>query len=223
VAQEAEGGILAALEAAAGATNAISSDQSAGKIARYLDNWVNISENNFVLRIVSEGYKLQFIQNPVLPPSVSSSTKNPISHVARSNQILKLLLSGAISRVSPSSDNLLSRIFTVKKSNGDDRLILDLSRLNLQIAKVSFQMETHSKIIELLHKGDYMASIDLADAFLSIPVHDSCKKFLAFEFDGSHYKYNVLPFGLTSSPRIFSKILKPAIVHLRSQGIKISF
>jgi hypothetical protein len=89
--------------------------------------------------------------------------------------------------------------------------------------KVSFQMETHSKIIELLQHNDYMASIDLSDAFFSIPIHDSCKKFLSFEFDGSQYSYNVLPFGFTSSPRIFSKMLKPAIIYLRSQGIKISF
>ena len=172
---------------------------------------------------MSEGYKLQFLNNPVLPPSVSSSTTNCKYHLALATQIQKLLVSKAISKVPFSPDHLLSRVFTVKKANGDDRMILDLSKLNIQIAKVSFQMETHSKITELLNKNDFMGSIDLADAFFSVPVHDSCKKFLAFEFDGYHYVYNVLPFGLTSSPRIFSKILKPAIIHLRSQGVKISF
>jgi hypothetical protein len=217
---EAEGGILAALEAAVGPTNSIS---SAGKIARYLKNWLDISENKFILRIVAEGYKLQFLNNPVLPPSVSSSTTNPKRHLVLANQIQKLLVSGAISKVPFSCDLVLSRIFTVKKANGDDRMILDLSKLNTQIVKVSFQMETHSKILELLHKNDFMASIDLSDAFFSIPVHDSHKKFIAFEFDDCHFTYNVLPFGLTSSPRIFSKMLKPAIIFLRSQGVKVSF
>ena len=67
-----------------------------------------------------------------------------------------------------------------------------------------------------------MVSIDLSDAFHSIPIHDSSKKFVCFEFNNCRYCFNVLPFGLSSAPRIFSKILRPAISHLRSLGIKIT-
>ena len=58
---------------------------------------------------------------------------------------------------------------------------------------------------------------------ISFPIHDSHKRYLAIEFDNKQYVFNFLPFGLTSSPRIFSKVLKPAIVYLRAKGIKISF
>lgn len=202
---------------------AIDSPAPAGNITRYFNNWLKISNNSFILRIVSEGYKLQFIQNPILPNSVVSSTNNLNKKKALVNQINKYLSSGAISEVPSSPLNILSRIFTVKKSNGSDRMIIDLSQLNKQISKVSFQMETNSKIKEILQKDDFMASIDLADAFFSIPIHESHKRFLSFEFDNKQYVFNVLPFGLTSSPRIFSKMLKPSIIFLRSQGIKISF
>ena len=67
-----------------------------------------------------------------------------------------------------------------------------------------------------------MASIDLSNAFFSIPLHRDGKKFCSFEFKGNKYNFNVLPFGLTSSPRIFTKIMKPIISHLRSKNIKVS-
>jgi hypothetical protein len=84
-------------------------------------------------------------------------------------------------------------------------------------------METQEKIRELIQPNDYMASIDLADAFFSVPLHTSCKRFVVFEFENQRYCYNVLPFGMSSSPRIFSKVLKPVIIYLRTKGITISF
>ena len=82
-------------------------------------------------------------------------------------------------------------------------------------------METIEHILDTIEQSDFMASIDLADAFFSVPIHESCKKFLCFEFNNQRYCFNVLPFGMSSSPRIFSKVLRPVIIYLRSQGIKI--
>lgn len=196
---------------------------TAGNIQRYYSNWLNITSNKFVLRIIREGYKLQFVHNFVLPKNVvSRPICNEKSSILQA-QIDKLLISGAISIVSPDPTQVLSRVFTVKKSNGDDRMIIDLSKINTQINKVKFKMETYEKIVDIISPNDYMASIDLCDAFLSIPIHAHSKKYLSFQFNDIRYQFNVLPFGLTSSPRIFSKILKAAIISLRSQGINILF
>lgn len=195
----------------------------AGNISRYLNNWLQITNDNFVLKIVSEGYKIQFINNPVFPQSIISSCSCPLKANAIQTQIDAYLSSSAISVIPPCSNILLSRIFLVKKANGKDRLIIDLSQLNLQINKVSFKMETHEHITNLIELSDFMASIDLSDAFFSIPVHKDYKKYLCFQFNNIIYQFNVLPFGLTSSPRIFSKVLKPVIKHLRKLCIKISF
>ena len=82
-------------------------------------------------------------------------------------------------------------------------------------------MDTHDTIKDILSPGDYMASIDLTDAFFSVPIHKDSKRFLCFEFESQRYQFNVLPFGMKSSPRIFTKVLKPVINYLRNQGIKI--
>ena len=63
-----------------------------------------------------------------------------------------------------------------------------------------------------------MASVDLKDAYYSIPVHPEHRKYLMFEWEGQYYQFTYLPNGLSSTPRVFTKILKPVYSHLRSIG-----
>ena len=63
-----------------------------------------------------------------------------------------------------------------------------------------------------------MASVDLKDAYYSIPVHPEHRKYLMFEWEGQYYQFTCLPNGLSSAPRVFTKILKPVYSHLRSIG-----
>ena len=68
-----------------------------------------------------------------------------------------------------------------------------------------------------------MASIDLAEAYHSIPMHPSRTKFLKFEVKGQFYKYLVLPQWYWDSPLIFNTITKPSIIsHLHERGILCS-
>lgn len=193
----------------------------AGNLSRYVQNWSTITNNNFLLRILREGYKIQFLPNPTFPKSVISSPACPVKRKALSDQIKEYLLIGAISKVPPNDKQILSRVFTVKKANGRNRMILDLSLINTQIHKVSFKMETYEHIFEILQPNDYLGSIDLRDAFFTTGLHKDSKDFCCFEFESQRYQFEVLPFGMTSSPRIFSKILRPVITHLRSSGVRI--
>ncbi|XP_070581656.1 uncharacterized protein [Ptychodera flava] len=47
-------------------------------------------------------------------------------------------------------------------------------------------------------------------------------KYLCFQWIDQRYQYVCLPFGLTSAPRIFTKVMKIPIAHARSQGILCS-
>ena len=67
-----------------------------------------------------------------------------------------------------------------------------------------------------------MAVFDLKDAYLVVSIAGVDVKFLKFTFQGKHYMYVVLPFGLSSAPRKFKKLLKPILSALRHQGIIIT-
>ena len=63
-----------------------------------------------------------------------------------------------------------------------------------------------------------MASIDLKDVFYSDPIAQNCRKYLKFKWQGMLFQFTALVMGLASSPRIFTKILKPIYAHLRKLG-----
>ena len=191
-------------------------------LARYFDSWCKITKDSFVLNIVKNGYKIQTL-NSVL--SIKNYVSNPSlsKRDSLNEEINSLLEPDFISKVEHYPDHTVSRVFLVPKKDGGNRLILDLSALNNHINKVSFKMEDKITISSLIESNDYFASIDLKSAFHIIPLHNDSKKLVVFEIFGQRYCFNFLPFGLTSAPRVFSKVLKPVINFIRNKGIKITF
>ena len=63
-----------------------------------------------------------------------------------------------------------------------------------------------------------LASLDIKDAFYSIPQHRTHQKFLIFLLKGKAFQVNAIPNGYVDAMRLFSKILKPSFVYLREQG-----
>src|SRR5256885_312303 len=66
-----------------------------------------------------------------------------------------------------------------------------------------------------------MVLLDLIQAFYHIPLAQDQRKYFAFDFIGKRYCFNCLPFGLTASPQIFTKILRPVIKLARNRGIRL--
>ena len=68
-----------------------------------------------------------------------------------------------------------------------------------------------------------MTSADLTDAYFSIEIDPEYRTFLCFSWRKQYYVFKVLPFGLASAPRIFTKLLKPVFDWFRQQGIRCSY
>ena len=58
------------------------------------------------------------------------------------------------------------------------------------------QMEEIHTLKELVRPGDWLAKVDLKDAYCTIPIH---RKFLRFLFQEKTYEFICLPFGLRGS------------------------
>lgn len=65
-------------------------------------------------------------------------------------------------------------------------------------------------------------TVDFKDAYFSVPVTPLDRKWLRFMWKGQSFQFTCLPQGLTSAPRIFTKLLKPVLSHLRKLGIVVS-
>ncbi len=77
-------------------------------------------------------------------------------------------------------------------------------------------MDSLTTIIKLVDKNCFMACIDLKDSI--IPIRQSDRKYLKFQWNNTLYQYTCLPNGLSSGPRIFTKILKPPLASLHTKG-----
>lgn len=82
----------------------------------------------------------------------------------------------------------------------------------------SFKMESLNCAILLIKQNCFMGSIDLTDAYYTVPVAKEHRKYLRFTWRNSLYEYTCLVNGLASAPRYFTKLLKPVYSTLRSKG-----
>ena len=132
-------------------------------------------------------------------------------------EVEKFLLKGIIRLSSNEDGQVISSIFTRPKKDGSHRVIFNLKKLNESVTYHHFKMDTLETAIRLMRPGCYMTSIDLKDAYYSIPIAEEHQKYLKFIWRNQLYAFTSLPMGLTSSPRIFTKVLKPVFSYLRSQ------
>ena len=79
-------------------------------------------------------------------------------------------------------------------------------------------MDTLNTIIKLVEKDCFMVSIDLKDAYYSMPFATSERKYLRFFWRGQLYQFTCLPNGLSCGPRKFTKLLKPTLTELHLKG-----
>ena len=83
-------------------------------------------------------------------------------------------------------------------------------------------MDNLYSIMSLISSGDWLVSIDLSDAYHTVAMHPSSMPYLAFLLCGIFYQFTCLPQGLSSSPRIFTMLVRVVLKHLRSLSIKIA-
>lgn len=88
-------------------------------------------------------------------------------------EIERLQRKRAIVPVEPSKDQFLSSFFLVDKSSGGKRFILNLRDLNLHIEPPHFKLEDWRTVVRLMLPGTHMATLDLEDAYLLVPILES--------------------------------------------------
>ena len=125
-----------------------------------------------------------------------------------------------IEKATHSNGEYISNIFIRPKKDGSYWLILNLQQLNESVEYHHFKMGNLRNAITLMTPNCFMASIDLKDAYYSVSVNKNHRKYLRFIWKHQLFQFICLPNGLSCAPRIFTKILKPIYVTLRSQGFE---
>ncbi len=141
---------------------------------------------------------------------------------ALASEVSSLLAKNAIEKVRDvGSPGFYSHLFVVPKKNGKLRPVLDLSALNRSVLIDRFKMETVRTIRDTVLPGVWAVSIDLQDAYLHVPIRRSSRKFLRFVSEGKCYQFSVLPFGLSTAPRVFTILMEAVASAARRMGVPL--
>ena len=192
------------------------SEFEAGRISSCVDEWAKITSDPAILSHV-RGIKLEFDGDPPIQfwpmPEIKFSAQE-LEFVHQ--EIANLLSKKVIVKATHCEGEFISNIFLVeKKDPGKYRMILNLKHLNKFTKKLHFKMETLLTTLALITPGAYLMSFDFQDAYYSCSIFEPHRKYLRFMFDGQLYEFCALPNGLSSGPRIFTKLVKVALTHLR--------
>ena len=114
-----------------------------------------------------------------------------------------------------------STVFCTPKKTGGWCPILNLKPLNQFIRPQKFRMDTLASILRCPLKGRWALVIDLQDAYLHVPVAESDQCWLRFQLQGQSYAWTCLPFGLSTSPRVFTMITREVGAYLRQRGVNL--
>ena len=194
-----------------------------GRLRLFANIWESFCPDRWVVNVVSRGYHLEFTSPPPTGGGgrVTPTPTDPELRRVLEEEIRALLRKGAISRTTGEEGPLFrSSFFLAPKKNGSWRPILNLRPLNAAyIRPRRFRMETLASIIPTLRVGMWAASLDLKDAYLHIPIAPAYQRFLAFEYQGKAFKFKALPFGLSTSPRVFTRVAGAVVAELRRRGV----
>ena len=170
-----------------------------------------------ILQTVS-GLKLEFLGDPLVEHNSYIPQFSKKDESAVDLEIKKLLAKGVITKCEHETVEYISQIFIRQKLDGSCRLILNLKNLNEDIPYIHFKMETLQSVLSLITPRCYLASLDLKDAYYSVPIHPDHTKFLKFIWKNQLYTFLVLPNGLCCGRRKFTKLMKPPIATLKFDG-----
>ena len=172
-----------------------------GRLRSFSRDWQANNCSSNVLNIITNGYVLPFLSKPNLVryPLIISEYKALPKDQALADCIQSLLSKNAIKRVeNVKSLGFYSRLFLVPKPHQRWRPVIDLSRLNTFLPVEKFKMETPESIRTSLIPGEWVALIDLSDAYLHIPIHPHSRKYLRFCHRSQVFQFTSLGFYRTT-------------------------
>ncbi len=193
-------------------------------LVRSLGAWLALPRpSRWLMRTIRLGYAVQFARHPPKFRGVRFTSVLSKDAPLLRGEVAVLLAKDAIELVPPAEMKLgfYSPYFIVPKKGGGLRPILDLRVLNRALHKLPFRMLTQRRIFQCIRPFDWFAAIDLKDVYFHVSILPRHRPFLRFAFEGRAYQYKVLPFGLSLSPRVFTKVVEAALVPLREAGIRV--
>ena len=196
-----------------------------GCLSPHWRRWQEIGAETWVVTVLRDGYRVPFKDSP--PPLARTPVSFPTYRAgspraqALRQEVEAMLAKGALEIARDPGPGFYSRLFLVEKATGGWRPVIDLSHLNDFVQLTPFKMETVASVLLSVREGDFLASLDLKDAYFQIPIHGSSRKLLRFMSEGTVYQFKALCFGLSTAPQVFTRVFAAVSAWAHARGIRL--
>ena len=198
--------------------------QVKGRLRKHIAFWEDIQAPAFIIECIQDGYKIPFFQTP--PRASFANNRSALQHHAFvTDSINELLVSGRIVQVPQNQLIVINPLsVAIQQNKGKKRLILDLRYVNKHIYKQKIKFDDWRTGLIYFQKPSYFTKFDLKSGYHHLDIFRDHQPFLGFAWPTAdekrkYFMFTVLPFGLSSAPYIFTKLVRPLVKHWRAQGI----
>eukprot|EP00111_Clytia_hemisphaerica_P009430 TCONS_00027673-protein len=195
-----------------------------GKLKPKLDFCSNtLKAPKYILDIIKYGYFLPFVDIP--ERSISNNNKSALENKEFVSESIRDLLQDGSAREVEFAPKVISPLSVASNSVGKKRLILDLRYVNAHLFKERISFDDWGSLKNLISENGFAYKFDLRKGYYHVEIAEAHQTYLGFSWnlDGREkfFIFCVLPFGLSSAPMIFTKLLRPLVSYWHDHGIKI--
>ena len=166
---------------------------TADSINRCMKRWKEITSDKWIFQTFSKRASIELEGLASIPLITTHKTERLYLGCTYTQESFGLLQKNVIKQVENSEKGYVVFIFLrEKKDKATHRLILNLKKFNENVVYPYFKMGSLRTVLNIVTQGCYMASIDLTDAYYTVPVLCTYQKYLLFQFEGNLYKYTCL-------------------------------
>ena len=121
--------------------------------------------------------------------------------------------------VEPTDSAWSSPVVLVKKKDGSWRLCVDYRQLNTVTKKDAYPLPRIDDSLDALSGSAYFSTLDLVSGYWQVPLDQDAQEKAAFVTRGGLWKWRVLPFGLTSAPATFERLMEQVLKGLQWKSL----
>ena len=117
--------------------------------------------------------------------------------------------------IEPSTSPWASPVVMVRKKDNSTRLCVDYRRLNASTIPDAYPLPRIDDSLDALGDSKYFCTLDLASGYWQVGMTEDAKKKSAFITTGGLWEWKVMPFGLSTAPGTFERLMETVLAGLQ--------
>lgn len=113
--------------------------------------------------------------------------------------------------VEPADSAWSSPVVLVRKKDGKWRLCVDYRKLNAVTRRDAYPLPRIDDSLDALAGSLFFSTLDLLSRYWQVPMDQEAQDKAAFVTRGGLWRWKVLPFGLTSAPATFERLMEKVL------------